>query len=69
MCVRIAAALDECAERLGWSNAKLAAECGVGDMSIRIYRNRKGEPSATTYQRMRENIPGFAELVDAKAAA
>lgn len=66
---RIGLALDICAERLEWSNAKIAAESGVGEMSIRNYRNRKGQPSASTYQRMRERIPGFAELVDGKAAA
>lgn len=66
---RIAVALDICAQRLRWSNARFAAESGVGEMSIRNYRNRKGQPSASTYQRMRENIPGFAEIVDGRVAA
>ncbi len=61
---RIAAALDHCTANLGWSNAKIAGEIEVSEQSVRNYRARRGEPSASVYQRMRERVPGFADFVD-----
>ena len=65
----IAHALKVAAKKAGWSATKIAATVGKSEASARQWLKGATDMSATDYQRLREELPGFAELIDHKAVA
>ncbi len=65
----IATALKTASRKAGWSPTKIAATVGKSEASARQWLKGATDMSATDYQRLREELPGFAELVDRKAVA
>ena len=66
---RIAAALRAAAEREGWNATRIAATVGKSEASARQWLKGSAEMSASDFQVLRNELPGFANLVDAKVAA
>jgi len=65
----IADALKTAARKAGWSSTKIAATVGKSEASARQWMKGTTDMSATDYQRLREELPGFAGLVDGKNVA
>jgi predicted transcriptional regulator len=62
-------ALAIAAERAGWSPTKIAATVGKSEASARAWLKGAAEMGASDYQTLRQELPGFADLVDGKAVA
>ena len=61
-------ALTSAQEKMGWSNAKVAAEVGVNEATVHRWKAEGFEPRLKQYLSLRANLPGFAKLMDRRAA-
>ena len=58
-------ALDKAFKRSGWTYTQLAVAAGISEAGVqKWFRKKQFTANATTYQRLREQLPGFAELID-----
>lgn len=67
--MEICEALTIAAERAGWSPARIAVAVNKSEASARQWLKGAAEMGASDYQTLREDLPGFADLVDGKAVA
>lgn len=65
----ICEALRIAAEKEGWSPARIAVTVDKSEGSARQWLKGAAEMSASDYQTLRRELPGFADLVDGKAVA
>lgn len=65
----IAAALQKAAEEAGWSPARIAATVGRSEQAARAWLKGDSEMGASAYQKLRVELPGFADLVDTAQVA
>lgn len=63
----ISKALNLAMTRAGWNPTQVAAVAGVTESAIRKTLDGGGM-RAESFQRLRKDLPGFANLVDGKAA-
>lgn len=55
-------------KRAGWTPTQVAAVAGVSESAIRKNLDGTNGMRAESFQRLRKDLPGFANLVDGKAA-
>ena len=66
--MKISDALAIAAEKAGWSPARIAVTVDKSEASARQWLKGNAEMGASDYQTLRRELPGFADLVDGKAA-
>jgi predicted transcriptional regulator len=66
--MEIHAALEKAMTAAGWTVTEVAVAAGLTESAIRKTLNGGGM-RADSYQRLRKELPGFAELVDGKVVA
>ena len=62
-------ALQEAMKRAQWSATRVAYVAGASEQSVRKWLLGESTPRFESYQRLRLEMPGLADLVDGKAVA